>query len=246
MELWLKECASNASQLNQIYLPILRQVLLGTDKEGEDFDALDSEDRLQLLQILGSIILLATPLPARALVALLNIDVDDFNHWLRNLHAVLNVPSNPDSPIHILHKSFSDFLLGDEETGILNFRVNAAETHAMLASKCIQLMEVGLSKDICSIKDSGKLRDEIDKAIIARYIPPDLDYACLYWVYHLQHSGRHIIDRDKVYLFLSTHFLHWHEALSWVGKYSEGILAIFSSEVIYSVSPVYGILRNSG
>jgi hypothetical protein len=136
LELWLKECASNASQLNQIYVPILRQVLLGTDKEGEKADALDSEDRSQLLQVLGSIILLATPLPARALVALLNIDEDDVNHWFRNLHAVLNVPSNPDAPMHILHKSFSDFLLGDEGTGIVSFRVNAAETHAILASKC--------------------------------------------------------------------------------------------------------------
>jgi hypothetical protein len=29
-------------------------------------------------------------------------------------------------------------------------------------------MENGLSKDICSIQGSEKLRDEIDKAIIAR------------------------------------------------------------------------------
>jgi hypothetical protein len=82
LELWLKESASNASQLNQIYIPILRQVLLGTDKEGEKADTLDSEDRSQLLQVLGSIFLLGTPLPARALVAILNIHEDDVNHWL--------------------------------------------------------------------------------------------------------------------------------------------------------------------
>jgi hypothetical protein len=168
LELWLKESAGNVSQLNQIYIPILRQVLLGTDKEGEKPDALDSEDRSQLLQVLGSILLLRTPLPARALVALLNIHEEDVNHWLRNLHVVLNIPSNPDALMHILHKSFSDFLVGDEGTGIKNFRVNAAETHAMLASKCIQRMENGLSKDICSIQGPRKLRGEVDKAIIAR------------------------------------------------------------------------------
>jgi hypothetical protein len=118
LELWLKENASNVSQLNQIYIPILRQALLGTDKEGEKADALDSEDRSQLLQVLGSNIFLRTPLPARALVALLNIREDDVNHWLQNLHAVLNIPSNPDALMHILHKSFSDFLVGDEGTGI--------------------------------------------------------------------------------------------------------------------------------
>jgi hypothetical protein len=37
-------------------------------------------------------------------------------------------------------------------------------------------------------------------------MPPDLEYACLYWVY-LQHSGRHIIDKDEVYIFLCTSFI---------------------------------------
>jgi hypothetical protein len=55
----------------------------------------------------------------------------------------------------------------------------------------------------------------------------------------------HIIDRDKVCIFLYTHLLHWLEALSWVGKSSEGILAIFSLEATYPVGRVYSILRNS-
>ena len=228
LELWLKECDNNASQLNQIYVPILRQVLLGTDKEGEKVDALSSEDRSQILQILGSIILLATPLPARGLAALLNRDEDDVNHWLRNLHAVLDVPSDPNAPVRILHKSFSDFLLGDEGTGMDNFRVNAAETHAMLMSKCIQRMacDNGLRKDICNVGEPGKLRSEIGKAIVARHIPLYLDYACLYWVFHLQQSGRRIIDGDEVCIFLYTHFLHWLESLSLLRKLSDGVSSI--------------------
>ena len=98
LELWLKECSSNTSQLSQIYLPVLRQVLLGTDIQGENDDPLSEEDQLQLLQVLGSIILLATPLPAQALAALLDIEEYDINHWLQNLHAVLNIPSNPTPP----------------------------------------------------------------------------------------------------------------------------------------------------
>ena len=245
LKLWLDQCDSNTSQLNQIYMPILRQVLLGSDKEGEEEDPLDIEDQSQLQQILGSIVFFATPLPALGLAALLKIDEVDVNRWLRNLHAVLNVPSDPNASVRLLHKSFSDFLLGHEGTVTDNFRVDPAETHAMLASKCIQRMENRLSKDICRFRDPGKSRDEIDKAIIARHIPPDLEYACLYWVYHLQHSGRRITDSDELCIFLHTHFLHWLESLSWMRKISEGILAISSLEAQIPASLLYSILRNS-
>ena len=241
LERWLKDCDSNASQLNQIYVPIL-QDLLGT-VENENFsDSLDSEDKSQLLQILGSIILLPTPLPAPALAALLDMDEPSVNHWLQNLHAVLNIPGDREAPVEILHKSFSNFLLGQEGTGTAEFRVNAAESHAMLTSKCIRRMNNRLSRDICSVRDPGKSRDEIDKAIIASCIPPDLAYACLHWVYHLQHSGRRIMDNDELYVFLHTHFLHWLESLSWMRKISEGILAISSLEAQILASLLYSIL----
>jgi hypothetical protein len=240
---WLKQCDRNRPQLNQIYTPILEQLLLSID-EPDDSDTLD--DRSQLLKILGSIILLATQLPAQSLASLLDMKADDINRWLRNLHAVLNIPRNHEAPVGILHKSFADFLLGQEGTGTADFRVDAEEIHAMLASKCIRRMENGLGKDICSVRDPGKSRDEIDKAVIVRHIPPDLEYACLYWVYHLQHSGRRITDRDEVCTFLHTHFLHWLESLSWMRKISEGILAIASLETIALVSlpAVYRKLLN--
>jgi hypothetical protein len=79
--------------------------------------------------------------------------------------------------------------------------VDPAETHAMLASKCIQRMENGLNKNIYSVQDLGKSRDKIDKAIVDHHIPPDPKYACLYWVYHLKRSGRPITDEDEVYIF---------------------------------------------
>lgn len=244
LERWLKDCDSNTSQLNQIYVPIL-QDLFGTVENEKSSDGLDSEEKSQLLRILGSIILLPTPLPAPALAALLDMDESSVNHWLRNLHAVLNIPGDREAPVEILHKSFSDFLLGQEGTGTAEFRVNTEELHAVLASKCIQRMENGLSKDICSVRDPGKPRYEIDKAIIASHIPPDLEYACLYWVYHLQHSGKCITDSDELCIFLHAHFLHWLESLSWMRKISEGFFAISSLEAQIPASLLYSILKNA-
>jgi hypothetical protein len=239
---WLEKSDSNASELdqklNQMYEAILNEVWFET--------GLDNDEQRLLREVLRSIVLLATPLPSGCLAGLLAIEDYDVNSLLPNLHAVLDLPSKPDGPVEILHKSFSDFLLGQEVTGTADFRVDAEETHAMLASKCIQRMENGLSKDICSVRDPGKSRGEIDKAIIVRHIPPDLEYACLYWVYHLQHSGRRITDRDEVCTFLYTHFLHWLESLSWIRKISEGILTIASLETITLVSlpAVYRKLLN--
>ncbi|RYP03115.1 hypothetical protein DL765_010598 [Monosporascus sp. GIB2] len=240
LKLWLKDCDSNAPQLDQIYMPILNQVLFGSYEEGKSVDPLSNEDQSQVLQILGAIVLLATPLPAQSLAFLLDMNESDVNHWLRNFHAVLNVPSDHKTPVEVLHKSFSDFLLGREGTGTDNVRVSAAETHAMLVSKCIQRMKSrnGLRKDVCNLQEPGKSRDEIDKAIVAGHIPPDLEYACLYWVYHLQHSGRRITDGDEICDFLNAHFLHWVESLSLLRRLSDGILSI--RELLKTVQTLEG------
>ncbi|TLD09575.1 hypothetical protein PspLS_11847 [Pyricularia sp. CBS 133598] len=165
LNLWLKQCEDGKSQLHQIYDPVLNQVFLGNE---------EAESGLQL-QFLGAIILLATPLPGICLTVLLGLDVDDVNWWLPELHAVLEIPPEPHRPIRLLHKSFSDFLLSPKDSGISKHYINATETHAMLAARCIERMEAGLRRDICNIGKSDVLKDKIDKQVIDRQIPADLD-----------------------------------------------------------------------
>jgi N-terminal domain of NWD NACHT-NTPase/NACHT domain len=69
-----------------------------------------------------------------------------------------------------------------------------------------------------------------------------LQYCCVYWIRHLQMSDAKLSDYDQVYLFLRKHLLHWLEALIWMEKISEGILAILSLEAQISVSIFYDIL----
>ncbi|KAH7117460.1 hypothetical protein EDB81DRAFT_862034 [Dactylonectria macrodidyma] len=119
--IWLNQCRRNVSQLDQMYMPIL-EALLDGDAETGSSETLASEERSELLDILGSLILLARPLPVGALADLLDMDEDDVSHWLRNLHAVLHVPIHDEYPVEIIHKSFSDFLLGDGALGTDSFR----------------------------------------------------------------------------------------------------------------------------
>ncbi|KAM0281217.1 hypothetical protein ACHAQH_003648 [Verticillium albo-atrum] len=202
LKLWLKQYDGNKSQLHQIYDPILGQVFHGMD---------EAEHKQQLL-FLGALALLATPLSAESLVCLLSIDIDDVNWWLQELHGVLEIPDEPHRPIRLLHRSFSDFLLRPEDSEASKYRIDAEETHAMLAAKCIERMETGLKRDICGLQKPDTSIDEINKQDIEIHIPIDLQYACLYWVHHLQRSKQTM--KGQVSKFLNEHFLHWLEVLS--------------------------------
>ncbi|KAF6785759.1 vegetative incompatibility protein het-e-1, partial [Colletotrichum sojae] len=167
LKLWLKQCKDHQSQLHQMYDPILSQVFLGSEEA----------DSNQQLQFLGALVLVATPLSSVALAALLGIDMDDVNWWLPELHAVLDIPAEPNGPIRLLHKSFSDFLLGPYDSGVGKYRVNRVETHAMLVTKCIKHMKAGLKRDICKVQKLDMSRDNIDQEVIKTHIPADLDAA---------------------------------------------------------------------
>ncbi|KAK1839639.1 vegetative incompatibility protein het-e-1 [Colletotrichum chrysophilum] len=211
---WLKQCEEGKSQLHQIYDPILRQILLSNEEA----------DSGQQLQFLGALVLLATPLSAASLTALLGMDIDDVNWWLLELHAVLDIPSESHRPIRLLHKSFSDFLLHPDDTGNSKHSVNKRDTHSMLAAQCIRRMRAGLRRDICDIRRPAVLRNEIDKEAMDTHIPVDLRYACLYWVRHLQQSEGSL--GNDVYVFLTTHLLHWLEVLGLLGNARDGVAAI--------------------
>ena len=83
---------------------------------------------------------------------------------------------------------------------------------------------------------------------VEKSLPPEVQYACLYWVHHSQRSGSQVHDGEEAHQFLQAHLLHWLEALGWMGKASEGIQAILSLEAYVPVSYlsiVYKSLINS-
>ncbi|KDN70108.1 hypothetical protein CSUB01_12021 [Colletotrichum sublineola] len=217
---WLQQCDSNAPQLDQVYMPILHYLLFGSYNTCEKPKPLTEDRRAELFAVLGTVALAATPLSSHEIASLLRIDPDRVAFRLRSLHAVLSIPSKDHYPVKLLHKSFSDFLLhqGDSESD--GYRVNAAQTHAMLAAHCIRRMKAGLRRDISDIRKPDVLRVEIDKEVIDTRIPADLQYACLYWVYHLHQSGGSL--EDDIHMFLCTHLLHWLEVLALLGKVSDG------------------------
>ncbi|KAK6502024.1 hypothetical protein TWF481_009842 [Arthrobotrys musiformis] len=212
---------TEASEIDTIYMTILDQLLTGLS----DLEKKGVIDGFQ--EVVGAIINLATPLSADSLAHLLNIDTWKVNYRLAPLSSVLNIPAASTEPIRLLHLSFRDFLTGphlqNRKDGRNLFWVNEMQNHKDIAASCLRRlsdvkMPHHLKRNICKLTSPGKPRTKIRQETIEENMPPDVRYACCYWVYHLKQAGDSINDEGPVHIFLRDHFLHWVEALCLLGK----------------------------
>jgi NACHT domain len=217
--------------LNNIYMTVLESTI------HEEYLEVEKEDRyLVLKQVLGTIVLLFSPLSISSLPGLLYLPKETIVGGLADLHAILDIPKNTGRPLRLHHPSFRDFLLSKDRCNDPNFWVDERQAHRSLANNCILLMSTSLKQDICTQRVPSKRVANVEGGRIEQCLPPEVQYACLYWIQHLQKSDARLCDNDHVHQFLQAHLLHWLEALGWMGKTSEGILAISSLEAKILVS----------
>jgi hypothetical protein len=215
--------------LDQIYLTVLQSSIPNTLRPPEKARLYARKRR-----ILGSITILLSPLPAASLAKVVSISETQVTQTLERLQAILDVPKDVTGFLRLHHPSFRDFLLNKDRCG--EFWVDEKEAHKILATGCIQLLSQTLKKDICEIHAPGSQASQVESSRLQKCLPPEVQYACLYWAQHLQRSGSQAYDGEKAHRFLQAHLLHWLEALGWMGKTSEGIQAILSLEAYVPVS----------
>ena len=206
------------TQLERTYLPVLTQILRGNITEAE------KSNRIQdFRNIVGPIIVLFEPLSTTSIAALLDISRRVVDRRLHVLHSVIRISTNPEIPVRLFHLSFHDFLV-DPERRYSQFWVDEKQTHKTLAMRCLDLLSktTYLKQNICSIKP-GSLRTDIDDQLIKQRLPAEIQYACRFWVHHLEQGGCLITDKDEVHHFLERRFLYWLEALSIIGRAIESI-----------------------
>lgn len=212
-----QQTKSQRSKLDTTYLPVLDQLLAN----------LSNNEKTVVLQnfqkFIGSVVLLAYPLPTSALTHLLDIPLDIIDNQLDSLHSILSISSSPSSPLRLLHLSFRDFLVDPSKRDKYPYWVNETTTHKRLVTNCLRVMKKGLRTDICGVKGPGTPRASIDQRTISDKLAPEVRYACQYWVYHVQKAEDNLVDHDQVHRFLQQHFLHWLEALSLVERASESL-----------------------
>ncbi|OJJ65575.1 hypothetical protein ASPBRDRAFT_100228, partial [Aspergillus brasiliensis CBS 101740] len=225
--------SSTGSKMDGTYRPVLNQLLVE--------DATDRNELIEEFQrIIGVIILLANPLSLTSLAELLlgtsehdsSIDLErHISIRLESFHSVLSIPSDPKLPIRTLHLSFHDYLVDDrtkDQLATSQFWVDKKAKHELIASQCLTVMGRYLRKNICELPSYGTSRTEIHPNSIAGFLPPALQYACRYWVYHLTQSSAPARILDQVLTFLVEHLLHWFEAMGILGMISEAIIAVNS------------------
>ena len=218
------------SELDEIYGQILDQSLkrIGNPKDRAVIAG-------GLRRIVSTIAALLEPLSTISLSLLLGIQHTAVQRGLRHLRSVFNVPDDQGSPIRMLHPSFRDFLFDNQRCTDPHIFVAENEAHKHLAESCIRLLSKTLMQDICDVKWPGTAASDVERSTVQRCLPAEVQYASTYWAQHVLSSGIELCEGDWIHQFLKEHFLHWLEALSWIGKISEGIHALSHLESQISV-----------
>jgi hypothetical protein len=212
--------SDGASQLHMTYYPALKQQFASLQEYQID-------KRMKVVKsfrlIVGTIVTLFWPLSAVSLSRLLDISEDNVADRLRLLHSVLDIPTDPDNPIRLLHLSFRDYLLSLQNMKEKDFWIDEKLVHLNLAKNCLRIMRLHLREDICDLKHPGSHRSIITTERIRKHVPIELEYACLYWVQHITAKRCRSDTAEKIHSFLKEHFLHWIEVISLIGRYTEGV-----------------------
>ncbi|KAK0278418.1 hypothetical protein LTR35_009157 [Friedmanniomyces endolithicus] len=203
-------------QLDAIYTTVLEDSI----QQGLD----DEEKQIRfgtMKEVVGGIVTLLSPLSASSLAALVDMEVDEINETLADLHTIFNIPSLKDRPIRLHHPTFRDFLVDSTRCKNPDVWIDQKKAHKALADSCIRIMRKTLKRDICDLKAPGVLAADIDQSRKERCIPPELQYSCLYWAQHYRQSGVLLGEHDTAYAFLKEHYLHWLEVMNIMGRSSE-------------------------
>ncbi|KAM0237906.1 hypothetical protein ACHAP5_008804 [Fusarium lateritium] len=227
----VQESTTVNSQYEALYQPVLGIILSGCPEE----------DRGRVVEsfvhVVGSFILLASPLSVIALANLLGLNTWEVIGQIDPLRSVIDVPSG-DGKIELFHLSFRDYLLS-KSAGEL--QVDEAKGHARLAKGCIDLLKAKLKKNICGLGSPGTRISQIDPVILDMYLPAEIQYACLYWAAHLKLSEACFGDPEEddeaqtILEFLQTFFSNWMEVLCLIGKVNDSLIILDQLQAIVDV-----------
>ena len=226
---------SPTGDLDDMYTKVLMRSITPGSRDQQKQSA-------QFRQIVGSIVVLFDSLPVGSLCRLLGIQEKDARPRLHGLHSVLDVPTGQEGLIRLIHPSFCDFLLNKDRCSDLRFWVAEEAAHKDLFVSCLRLLSNKLRRDICNLRHPGTLASEVRSHVVESCIPLDVQYACRSWVDHLRQSKTVPCDNDQTHMFLQHHFLHWLEALSFLGRLSDCIHYMRTLEALLLVSsfgPLY-------
>ena len=209
--------------LNQLYLTVLQKAMR------PNFSQQGKTAFLSLLRsVMGAIVTMFSPLSIRSLGELLAVTDRKISQVLHDLHAIFAVPDDRNLAIRLHHPSLRDFLLDKSRCSDLRFYVDEQQLHRTIAERCIEVMSKNLKQDVCNVSAPGTLVADVDSDLIERAIPAELQYACTYWVAHVDKSSWQFQNDDRVHTFIASKLLYWIEALAWMGQVYNAVTTLLT------------------
>ncbi|RYP27056.1 hypothetical protein DL767_007830 [Monosporascus sp. MG133] len=236
--------------LDSLYGRMMDQIMMDQIIEPEDVQICK--------QILAVTSVVYRPLTLRELTSLVE-SLDDFPDSFESLEQIIKLCGSfltlREETIFFVHQSAKDYLLQNAANKI--FPSCIENEHYAISLRSLQIMSRTLQRDIYRLNDWGLPTDQVT--------PPDPDplaavrYSCIHWVDHLaeckpdeQVQYEDVRDGGIIDTFLRRHYLHWLEALSILGRVSEGILVmsklngLFQPAVEHNWSPCLLTLEGHG
>ncbi|KAG8832838.1 hypothetical protein FRC17_000542 [Serendipita sp. 399] len=194
-------------RMDILYLSVLKQALV--DRGAGDM----------MLSVLAMIIVAYQPLSSNTIRQFLpkNNYVEDF---VQDLGGVLK-DGHPDRPIKVLHPTFREFILSNEDRAN-GFLLHPRQSALEMANACISTLEYTLEDDIFHLRRPGRLSrrngnvENMDQLINKRTSAADR-YASAFWAHHAAASEMSSSLWSKVLDFLASKLLNWVELMSWRG-----------------------------
>jgi hypothetical protein len=221
-------------ELDQMYTTILTHSL-AVKLEQEEVARVQASFR----RIVGCIVVLSDAMTYTDLATILGEPKSDIISTLHSLHSVLDVPQEETRPIRLLYPSFRDFLLNPARCLNQIFLVDARATHCHLLNYYLRLMKNHLRRNMCNLERPGIRAHDLAKADVDKFIPLPIQYACRYWIHHLQQSNVDPIKHLGIIDFFQTRFLFWLESLALISRLSDGIIIVRLLEAMLAIGGPY-------
>ena len=216
--------------LDEVYTTVLMSSV------GRESYGLERNSLYQLFsRVVGSIVVLFDMLSTAHLAELLGLPKHEVVLTLGHLHSVLEVPESEDDSVRLLHPSFRDFLLDKDRCLNPLFAVDKKKAHRHLFTRCLEVMSNFLRRDMCDLRKPGARAAKIDRSKVNKCIPLHVQYACRYWVHHLQNSNLESVDYGNIQVFLEHRFFNWLEALGVMACVPEGVIMIRTLDLMLVV-----------
>ncbi|KIK66981.1 hypothetical protein GYMLUDRAFT_915410 [Collybiopsis luxurians FD-317 M1] len=194
---------SQTMELDDLYNVIITKAMEKATKEEREWN----------VKVLHSIITVRNPVPSEVIAQLTKTEPEQVDMLIAALQSVLYV-GKMDKAIYILHASFSDFLLGEEQAKDL--QCNSLYQHKFLGQACLDIMNTELKFNMLNLPSSFLKDKEVENIVlnVNNQIKRSLVYACKSWGYHLERSPKDAEVTRAVKQFFNKKILYWVEAMS--------------------------------